>query len=384
MMRRQISIYALSLLSWAAPLLHATGAAPLYIGQQAKKTTFRITVLKSTRDPQVGMILRLGGEIKDYVSDAQGVIAVEADVESYPRTATLYFPTDKDKVVYTLTLNKDDKEPVIYLDSPEDILRFKQSQSLFPISGLITDAKGPVGGATIAIRGTGRSTKSDKEGKFTIEADYNHAIVVRAEGRDNLTLDIKRFLEHTAGPYPIHLQPKSSDRIYASVSRMPEFAGGRKALMDYIDTHLQYPPKARSEKKEGVVIVQFVVEKDGSLTSPAVVRPLEAEMDAAALRVVEQMPHWTPGEDDGIVVRCKTSIPILFKLEKPKPKPARQAAAPPHHQAEEDSVRIKPKEMHRLRTDTLKTLQLRPDSMRVDSVSRIITAPVAKDTKQAE
>ena len=358
-------------------LLPASGwhASPAQaVSQTEKKTSFRITILKSNREPQAGIILRVGGEVQDYVADAQGVVTVSIDVEKYPRTATLYFPNEKNRVVKTITLSQSDTAPTLFVDSPEDLIRFKQNQVLMPVTGIISGPDGTVTGASVTIRGTGRSTHADKAGKFTIEADYTHAIVVRAENMENQTLHINQFLEHTDGPLPIYMMPKGSDRIYANVSRMPEFKGGRKAMVDFINRHLAYPASARSRKEEGVVVVQFIVEKDGSLTEPMIVRPLEAEMDAAALQVVKKMPHWTPGEEEGKAVRCKTSIPILFKPRKKPDSPAGKPQARPARLPQ-------PLKQDSIGPDSLRTRRGIPDSLRLkpvrmDSIRRISPAPI--------
>ena len=101
---------------------------------------------------------------------------------------------------------------------------------------------------------------------------------------------------------------------------MPEYPGGRKEFMNYLKRHLKYPAQAKKENKQGVVVVQFVVETNGEITSPTIARGLEAQMDTAALNVIREMPSWMPGRDHGRVVRCKCSVPVQFKIEQPKPK----------------------------------------------------------------
>lgn len=95
---------------------------------------------------------------------------------------------------------------------------------------------------------------------------------------ENLSLSIQPFLQNTSEPYPIRLQPKGSNRIYTSVEEMPEYPGGMKAFQEYLDRKITYPEALKKNKTEGIVIIQFVVEKDGSISTPHVVRPLEATL----------------------------------------------------------------------------------------------------------
>lgn len=94
----------------------------------------------------------------------------------------------------------------------------------------------------------------------------------------------------------------------------PMFPGGEQALMRYLSTNLRYPRKAQESGKEGRVLVQFIVDKDGSIIEPKVLRSVDPELDAEAVRVVKAMPKWEPGKKDGKVVRVKYTMPIMFRL----------------------------------------------------------------------
>lgn len=78
---------------------------------------------------------------------------------------------------------------------------------------------------------------------------------------ENQSLSIQPFLQNTSEPYPIRLQPKGSNRIYTSVEEMPEYPGGMKAFQEYLDRKITYPEALKKNKTEGIVIIQFVVEK---------------------------------------------------------------------------------------------------------------------------
>ena len=97
---------------------------------------------------------------------------------------------------------------------------------------------------------------------------------------------------------------------------MPQFPGGREVLMKYLAANIKYPASAVKGKKEGRVIVTFIVQKDGSITHAKIVRSIDPELDAEALRVVKGMPKWTPGTQLGKPVSVKYTLPVKFSLQK--------------------------------------------------------------------
>lgn len=85
-------------------------------------------------------------------------------------------------------------------------------------------------------------------------------------------------------------------------------------MRSWLARNLRYPEKAAKKGIEGRVIVQFMVETDGSITHPVVVRGVDKDLDKEAIRVVKLMPRWQPSKRNGIAVRCKYTLPIFFKL----------------------------------------------------------------------
>ena len=109
-------------------------------------------------------------------------------------------------------------------------------------------------------------------------------------------------------------EPKQPD-VFDVVEGMPQFPGGAAALMQYLSQNIRYPKEAMEAKTQGRVIVQFVVEKDGSISGAHVVKSVNPQLDAEALRVVSAMPNWTPGTQNGQTVRVKYAVPISFRLK---------------------------------------------------------------------
>ena len=334
-------------------------------GEEDKETEFRITILKTNGEPQVGMILKINGRSDKYLSNEQGVITFQYKIDkSYNRLANIYFPGDETKAATSFVLKETETSKTIYLDSQEDIASFKQNNKTVTIEGFVKDSsQKPIQGAIISIQGTGRKVLSDEIGLFRIEADYNHPITIRAERMENRSLNITTFLQHPDEPYTVIMYRKNSTRIYSVVEEMPEYPGGMKAFVNYLKRKLVYPPQAKKENLEGVVAVQFVVEKDGRITSPTIVRSLRADMDSAALTAIRNMPNWIPAREHGMRVRCKYSVPVQFKIERPKPAPKKAPLATDTIAAPIDSLGT-----DSLATDSLKKIVLPGDSLLKDSL----------------
>lgn len=97
---------------------------------------------------------------------------------------------------------------------------------------------------------------------------------------------------------------------------MPEFPGGAQELMTFISKNIEYPEIAQGDMGQGRVIVQFIVDKEGNIIQPKVVRGVDPYLDKEALRIVGLMPKWKPGElDDGTKVAVRFTIPVMFRLQ---------------------------------------------------------------------
>jgi TonB family protein len=93
------------------------------------------------------------------------------------------------------------------------------------------------------------------------------------------------------------------------------------AMFEYLSKSIKYPKEAAEAQKEGRVIATFIVNKDGSISDARVVKSVDPALDAEALRVINGMPNWKPGKQNGKVVNVKYTIPINFRLDKAKEAP---------------------------------------------------------------
>ena len=120
---------------------------------------------------------------------------------------------------------------------------------------------------------------------------------------------------------PEEVAPQSK-KVYESVEQMPEFPGGVVEMMKFLQMNIKYPPEAAKNDIEGRVVVQFIIDETGQVGDVQVVRSVDEELDAEAVRVVKSMPKFTPGRQDGKAVAVWYTLPISFKLQsKPQPQP---------------------------------------------------------------
>lgn len=106
----------------------------------------------------------------------------------------------------------------------------------------------------------------------------------------------------------------SDDKVYDMVDTPPTFPGGAEAMLQYLSNSVVYPVEAQAKSIQGRVVVQFVVDKNGNLTTPQVIRGIDPLLDKEALRVVSSMPAWSPGLLKGKAVNTRFTLPIMFRL----------------------------------------------------------------------
>ena len=261
-------------------------------------------------------------------------------------------------------------------------MRIAFTQEALKVSGtvLAADTKIPVMGASVIIRGTTNGTLTDHDGKFTLgglrKGDVirvsfvgfqTRSVIVKDESPLTIMLDdavqnldemvvvgmapnedgttaIKAQMKEKNGEKfylegkmtstkkddmtvnQVDWQKKASNGepqekvIFKVVEEMPQFPGGMGEAMKFLAKNMKYPVAAQEAKIEGRVIVQFVIERDGSVSDAKVMRGVSPELDAEAIRVVSMMPKWIPGKQRGKAVAVKYTMPIMFRLQTPEPK----------------------------------------------------------------
>ena len=117
--------------------------------------------------------------------------------------------------------------------------------------------------------------------------------------------DLKQVVTQAAEP----------EKVFDMVEQMPTFPGGQQELMSYLGKNIKYPTIAQENGTQGRVIIQFVVERDGTITDVHVARGVDPYLDKEAVRVVQSMPKWIPGKQNGKAVRVKFTVPVMFRLQ---------------------------------------------------------------------
>lgn len=107
----------------------------------------------------------------------------------------------------------------------------------------------------------------------------------------------------------------TEDNVFTVVEQMPMFPGGDSALMNYLCKTVKYPEVAAKNGVQGRVVVGFIIEPDGSITNVRILRGVDPSLDREAMRVVSEMPKWTPGVKDGKKVRVRYQEPVAFRLQ---------------------------------------------------------------------
>jgi len=141
------------------------------------------------------------------------------------------------------------------------------------------------------------------------EKEIENELVVNAEVTDDT-----KNIEIT--PVKIEEEEEEEDvTIFTVVENDPEFPGGMEALYKFLRDNIKYPSLARDNNITGRVYVTFVVERDGSIANPRVLKDIGGGCGAEAIRVVKSMPKWTPGKQRGKAVRVQFNLPVSFNLQ---------------------------------------------------------------------
>ena len=127
--------------------------------------------------------------------------------------------------------------------------------------------------------------------------------------------DTNAAVEVKYTPVEVEEEEVEEQQIFQVVEEMPEFPGGLSECMKFLGKNIKYPTISQENGVQGRVIVQFVVNKDGSIVDPVVVRGVDPYLDKEALRVISMMPKWKPGKQRGKAVRVKYTVPVMFRLQ---------------------------------------------------------------------
>ena len=148
-----------------------------------------------------------------------------------------------------------------------------------------------------------------------ISANYDQSVSAKVEKQNVKSAHKKLKTLSVTDTVP------NNEPIFTSVEHTPSFPGGIQAFGEYLGKNIRYPAESRKRGVQGKVIISFVVEKDGSLTGTYIARGVDEYINKEALRVLNLSPKWTPGTQNGKLVRVAYAVPIAFTLENGGVKP---------------------------------------------------------------
>lgn len=269
----------------------------------------RIKMMNKRRTKQIGVAKYL------LFAPLAAALLIVSNIESVAHTVGRNVPmarslTDKAEQLLQTEIAASSQSAAM----PNDIMatgvdEVAQPVKKLTISGTVRNVKGkPVVGAVVVLRGTKKGTVTDKAGRYQLQGvPVGSAVEVKYAGtgtvlftvkgsRRDVTLGVARLADKQQAAYDI-------------VDQMPNFPGGKEAMMKYISGKVKYP----ITKASGRVVVQFIVDTNGAVVEPKVVRSVSPKLDQAALDAVKGMPKWEPGKLNGKPVRVKYNIPINFE-----------------------------------------------------------------------
>lgn len=194
----------------------------------------------------------------------------------------------------------------------------------------------PIVGANVIVKGTTSGTITDLDGNFvismpagaTLRISYIDVKTEELVVTEDLIAEKKTLKVYLQGEGQVGkdevvvvgygaMEASDANPVFQVVEVMPEFPGGMAECLKFLGKNIKYPVQSQQAGVQGKVIVQFVVEKDGSVSNPKVVRSIDPDLDGEAVRVISIMPKWKPGMQKGQAVRVKYTVPVTFRLDRP-------------------------------------------------------------------
>jgi protein TonB len=190
---------------------------------------------------------------------------------------------------------QDQKPPEPVAEPPEVATKKYVKPELKPDEQVIEEELIP----TVDELKTANPGTKTREGSGDILADYKPRIIVPDTPK-----------EQSPPPPP----PQKKEEVFNFVQVLPQFPGGEAQLQQFLVNNINYPFIASENGIQGTVVIQFVIDKEGNITEPVILRDIGGGCGEEALRVVGLMPKWIPGEQQGKKVAVRYTLPVRFKL----------------------------------------------------------------------
>lgn len=221
---------------------------------------------------------------------------------------------------------------------PENIAPLPQQEKPDKVTykGKVVDKYGqPIEGVQIVTLSQDKSVgyqllkeRSQADGTFVFEAAPDDRIgffhvtsqgtYIQSVNPEEWNLSREKTIVMDGKPTPMFREEdrnSTDEEVFEVVENMPEFPdGGMPGLMKYLSANIRYPEAAHKAGTQGRVTVQFVVGKDGSIGNVGILRGVDPNLDAEAIRVISSMPKWKPGTQKGEPVNVRYTVPVMFRL----------------------------------------------------------------------
>ena len=306
-------------------LSHHKAAATIYNSFNVLPLKKRIKMMNKKRTREIGRTKYL------MFLPLAALLMIISNIEAVARTTKEMAKDVIEAVEENLASNSTTPEMEVATEAipVETPISQQDKDKLVTYKGKVVDKDGkPVEGAELLIDGSHKlpqdqSFVTDKNGNFSFMAFENAHIGVIWNKNDKYMLKGIRYDQKERTNLKIVMDdqwqnPPSNDPnnpVFEVVEIMPEFPdGGMSGLMQFLSKNIQYPINAQKNHTQGRVTVQFVVNKDASISEPKIIRGVDPDLDGEAIRVISLMPKWKPGMQKGQPVRVKYTVPVMFRL----------------------------------------------------------------------
>ena len=306
-------------------LSHHKAAATIYNSFNVLPLKKRIKMMNKKRTREIGRTKYL------MFLPLAALLMIISNIEAVARTTKEMAKDVIEAVEENLASNSTTPEMEVATEAipVETPISQQDKDKLVTYKGKVVDKDGkPVEGAELLIDGSHKLPQDQsfvtyKNGNFSFMAFENAHIGVIWNKNDKYMLKGIRYDQKERTNLKIVMDdqwqnPPSNDPnnpVFEVVEIMPEFPdGGMSGLMQFLSKNIQYPINAQKNHTQGRVTVQFVVNKDGSISEPKIIRGVDPDLDGEAIRVISLMPKWKPGMQKGQPVRVKYTVPVMFRL----------------------------------------------------------------------
>lgn len=305
-------------------LSHQKAAATIYNSFNVLPLKKRIKMMNKKRTKEIGRTKYL------MFLPLAALLMIVSNIETVART------TKKIAVEVIEAVDPQTEQPAPEVQDPQVAPQPEQDTKTVTYKGKVVDKDGkPIQGVKILSvpNSTPTEVTTQADGSFEFKASPKAKLLFLYQDgnkKKGISFTDERLPKENKTNWTIvynekwnevmQSDPGTPDNpIFEVVEHMPEFTGGgMPALMEYLSKNIKYPEAAMKKGIQGRGIVQFVVEKDGSITNVKILRGVDPELDKEAVRVVSAMPKWKPGTQRGEAVRVRFTVPVMFRLTEDK------------------------------------------------------------------